>query len=375
MSESQNASELLACPFCAKQPVSGTDHCGYIQFYCASGECLNPYTSYCETEEMAIEAWNRRTPPKVGSGELDAAGRSVLQEIWDDATNSVCQTMQERKMCNCPDGDCLAAKVNPGPADFARLDALAAPVDHPEVVGVKIKPLEWVKHPTVEAWRAETLVGLYQVWAVKGISWELSARESTGGKAETIEAAKAAAQQDFETRIRSALTAASLPERVADDSYPDPSDLVAVNKALRQQVSELCAALQPSDSPALEAGVATHRHVKSGHLVRVIGVGKSKGGREMTEAAELIEPKDLVAHVCSVAIGYGVTGRDDLKLEYEEARKELYAHIETLEARVATLSAALVRIEATAKDRSEKAWYRLDMIADEAHYAAREASR
>lgn len=59
----------------------------------------------------------------------------------------------------------------------------------------------------------------------------------------------------------------------------------------------------------------------------------------MKDADELIEQKDLVAHVCSLAMGFGVTGRADVKREYEDARKELYAHIETLEARVATAEA------------------------------------
>ncbi|WP_448786368.1 hypothetical protein [Brucella intermedia] len=41
------------------------------------------------------------------------------REIWDDATNAVCQAMQEQKMCNCPDGDCLAAKIDFSPEKIA----------------------------------------------------------------------------------------------------------------------------------------------------------------------------------------------------------------------------------------------------------------
>lgn len=46
--------------------------------------------------------------------------RTTIDDIWDAATNSVCQTMQDRNMCKCPDGDCLAAKINPEPADYSR---------------------------------------------------------------------------------------------------------------------------------------------------------------------------------------------------------------------------------------------------------------
>jgi len=47
------------------------------------------------------------------------------------------------------------------------------------------------------------------------------------------------------------------------------------------------------------------------------------------------EPKDLVAHVCSLAMGFGVTGRADVKAEYETARQELRDHIASLEAALA----------------------------------------
>lgn len=37
--------------------------------------------------------------------------RELIEEIWNDASNSICQIMQEQNMCNCPNGGCLAAKV------------------------------------------------------------------------------------------------------------------------------------------------------------------------------------------------------------------------------------------------------------------------
>lgn len=42
---------------------------------------------------------------------------------------------------------------------------------------------------------------------------------------------------------------------------------------------------------------------------------------------------------------------------------------ETAEAQLAEARKALEHIEAAAKDKSEKAWYRLETIADEAHFA------
>lgn len=51
---------------------------------------------------------------------LDAAESALKHrdEIWDDATNAVCQAMQEQNMCNCPNGKCLAATIT-SPKDAA----------------------------------------------------------------------------------------------------------------------------------------------------------------------------------------------------------------------------------------------------------------
>lgn len=57
----------------------------------------------------------------------------TLDEIWDDATNAVCQHMQDKGMCLCPDGDCVAAKVLPAPEDrayFSSRALTASPASH-----------------------------------------------------------------------------------------------------------------------------------------------------------------------------------------------------------------------------------------------------
>lgn len=55
--------------------------------------------------------------------------KEVAEEIWDSATNAVCQTLQEAKMCNCPDGRCFAAEVRLDSATLrcAVLDLAASP--------------------------------------------------------------------------------------------------------------------------------------------------------------------------------------------------------------------------------------------------------
>ena len=54
----------------------------------------------------------------------------ILSDLWQAATNAVCQTMQERRMCKCPSGQCLAAEVEITHQDMehglAQLRSLAA---------------------------------------------------------------------------------------------------------------------------------------------------------------------------------------------------------------------------------------------------------
>jgi len=45
---------------------------------------------------------------------------AFAHEVWDDASNSVCQTLQDRGMCKCPDGECVAVSVCPSPEDERR---------------------------------------------------------------------------------------------------------------------------------------------------------------------------------------------------------------------------------------------------------------
>jgi hypothetical protein len=75
--------------------------------------------------------------------------------------------------------------------------------------GVRAKALEWVKHPEVAAWRCDSIVGRYQVFAVNPghASWSMDGQPgvAVGGFVDDADTAKAAAQADYESRILSAL--------------------------------------------------------------------------------------------------------------------------------------------------------------------------
>lgn len=88
---------------------------------------------------------------------------------------------------------------------------------------VVVEGLKWVKHPTADLWRADNLLGRYQVYAVINIvSWAFDAHDGltrSSGDAASVDEAKAAAQKDYEARIRSTL-ADPIPEAPADEEDP-----------------------------------------------------------------------------------------------------------------------------------------------------------
>ncbi len=147
----------------------------------------------------------------------------ALDDIWDAATNSVCQHMQETDMCKCPDGDCLAEKIRPGPEDRAHFAALS---QHP--VAATVKPLDWLN---IDGdFVARTDIKSYCCRRF-GDGFDLlidghHTKPYIAGFREThptIDAAKAAAQADYETRIRSALYASPVPGK-ADGGVTEATD-------------------------------------------------------------------------------------------------------------------------------------------------------
>lgn len=89
------------------------------------------------------------------------------------------------------------------------IKAARAALTAAEEVKPSVKPLEWLKHPKANLWRAECIIGIYQVHAVIPHSeWQFDAFDGikTTGESENPSEAKAAAQDDYEARIISALT-------------------------------------------------------------------------------------------------------------------------------------------------------------------------
>lgn len=96
--------------------------------------------------------------------------------------------------------------------DPATVKAMAELALRSSVKTVEVKKLEWVKHPTVGAWRADTMLGTYQVWVGSiGTSWQFDSLlgEHLDTKAGDEHSAKSAAQADYERRVLSALEAPS----------------------------------------------------------------------------------------------------------------------------------------------------------------------
>jgi len=92
---------------------------------------------------------------------------------------------------------------------------------------VRVKPLVWVKHPSVDIWRADTTFGTYKVFGLGPTqSWDFDSfsdlNDKTSKSAESVTAAKAAAQADYNARILSALT-------------PDPDRMLALTAAAEAQ--------------------------------------------------------------------------------------------------------------------------------------------
>ncbi len=95
---------------------------------------------------------------------------------------------------------------------------------------VRVKPLVWVKHPSVDIWRADTAFGTYKVFGLGPTqSWDFDSfsdlNDKTSKSAESVTAAKAAAQADYNARILSALT-------------PDPDRMLALTAAAYEDAAK-----------------------------------------------------------------------------------------------------------------------------------------
>ena len=61
-------------------------------------------------------------------------------------------------------------------------------------LGLRVKPLVWVKNPTSDAWRCDTVIGKYKVWGIGPTpSWDFdSLTEHVSHSTQTVEVAIAA---------------------------------------------------------------------------------------------------------------------------------------------------------------------------------------
>lgn len=92
-----------------------------------------------------------------------------------------------------------------------------------EKMVVKVKPLEWIKHPTAEIWRCDTMIGTYKVFGLGPTpSWDFDGLDDKGipltktSVSTSADVAKAAAQADYERRILSAVEAVPASQIRAD---------------------------------------------------------------------------------------------------------------------------------------------------------------
>ena len=101
-------------------------------------------------------------------------------------------------------------------AEITRLRAALA-----EKMAVKVKPLEWIKHPTAEIWRCDTMIGTYKVFGLGPTpSWDFDGLDDKGialtktSVSTSADVAKAAAQADYDSRILTAVEAVPTSSRV-----------------------------------------------------------------------------------------------------------------------------------------------------------------
>jgi hypothetical protein len=62
--------------------------------------------------EAAVRSVLVSPAPHVAEGPAPTLRVHSDEDVWYDATNAVCQVMQERNMCKCEDGKCVAASID-----------------------------------------------------------------------------------------------------------------------------------------------------------------------------------------------------------------------------------------------------------------------
>lgn len=86
--------------------------------------------------------------------------------------------------------------------------------------GVRVKPLEFVKHPNANMWRADCPLGVYEIAAIVSPVWQFKGhiKVEDALRAATVEDAFTAAQADYDARILSALASDATPAPTSGDA-------------------------------------------------------------------------------------------------------------------------------------------------------------
>lgn len=210
--------DLKPCPFCGSGRVTVWNIRDGQQAVCKECKSTGAPTFHGldgpkATWGHAVEAWNRREPET----DEERCCR-VLETIAPPDNGSVQEVLSAALQCAnawVPEARILG---NVRAGDLSR--ALSAALSIEQTQPVKVKALEWREEPippTGEA-LAYSCVGLYCI-PLGSARLPLKFRDKVVlGVFDKLEAAKAAAQQDYETRIRSAIVG------VAGTSIP--ADLV-----------------------------------------------------------------------------------------------------------------------------------------------------
>lgn len=150
-----------------------------------SPECLDAVT-----DPDATSAATRGEPVAITS-EMAEAGRKAIAD--------------ERARVGMQYPDTLAVLA------YRAMSAVAPPPAPVESAQVKVRPLEWVKHPSANIWRAECLLGVYQLYNIQTPVWLFDGFTDRvhDKRADSVDAGFAAAQADYESRIRASLDLAT----------------------------------------------------------------------------------------------------------------------------------------------------------------------
>ncbi|MDL2203560.1 hypothetical protein QQF51_12915 [Brucella intermedia] len=184
------------------------------------------------------------------------------REIWDDATNAVCQAMQEQKMCNCPDGDCLAAKIDFSPEKIATATrpAPAATDTGLETVAqayvnddMECEEIAWIRgfYPHQECIQLVTrsqagaIIAELQAKAKdyreysERLEKRLESEEATRSQVDELLAAERAEKDGWKELHDAAQVAVKERTEACNNLYKQVNDLKADNAALNARIKEL----------------------------------------------------------------------------------------------------------------------------------------